>query len=244
MFIAIVQRGEAAQSGEAAQYQHAESVRIALARGADAIILRGFEGRYGEIVSLYEAAGSSPCGCHLQGHPHGGGPTCQSRVSHLKAKLLINALPDQSWVSLQPDGFHLNRHNVEIMIQRPEFVDMVRDKKWLLGASVHNSEEMRRALLLNHRISLAYLLISPIFKPSYDQMAVELGIEGFKRLYETLRDGCGNGDKRPTAVALGGINSDSVKLLLPHRFVEGIASMSATATLPDEALLRWSKDGI
>lgn len=237
MLIAIIQRHLPDYKDSSAHLPASEnsydSILAAVENRANAIILRGFEGRYHEMKKLFETIRRPS-------------EEIKTDTKRLNVKLLVNALPDEQWTALEPDGFHLNRHNVKIVLERPAIIDLLRNRAGLLGASVHNNDEMDRALLLHDKISLSYILISPVFKPSYDKMAVELGIDGFKKLYDKLTEHFETKNMaipclRPKAVALGGINDKSYRLLLPHAFIEGVAVMSAAGTLADEAVLRWSK---
>ncbi|MBF0467761.1 MAG: thiamine phosphate synthase [Desulfamplus sp.] len=245
MLIAII------QNSETTRYEHMDSVKIALAKGADVLIFRGFEGRYnGVFAGRYSGvfkgrynnefrnlSGERPsCNGSLKLRSSQGG----SSVSTQNAKLLVNALPDERWLRLKPDGFHLNRYNLEIVLKKPELIELLRKSAGFFGASVHNKEEITRALLLHQKIPVSYLLVSPLFKPSYDQMAETLGIDGFKALYDNLTEECNKARiPRPRAIALGGINKDSAKELMPYNFIEGVAAMSAIGDLPDEVIERW-----
>lgn len=217
MLIAIIQRGETGHKEPSA------SIKAAVEKGADTIILRGFDGRYLEIKELFDEI--------------------RRYIYSFSVKLLINAMPDEDWEDLKPDGFHLNRHSVKSLLEKSELLDRVKKIGGVFGASVHNLEEMRMALLLHNKISIAYILISPIFKPSYNQMAVELGIDGFKRLYDQLCNGCKIGN-RPRAVALGGVNHRTADQLLSYNFIEGVGAMSAFTDLSDEAVRRWGNSGM
>ncbi|MBF0259832.1 MAG: thiamine phosphate synthase [Desulfamplus sp.] len=253
MLIAII------QNSEITIYENMESVKIALAKGADIIILRGFEGRYNEIGELFGKIHSYTESLKkrdsrgLVKDSRGLVKDSQGLVNispafaleniystNANTKLIINALPDERWLKFKPDGFHLNRHNVKIVLEKPELIDMLRNRVELLGTSVHNKEEMMRILLLNEKISVDYLLISPIFKPSYDQKGETLGIDGFRVLYENLIEACNKANiSRPRAISLGGINKESVRELMRYNFIEGVAVMSAIGDLPDEVLERW-----